>query len=158
VTRTGLQQEVVGPQAAIPQFRQQLDILKSVTVRFESSLFDIRQLATADLFDSELETAGELAKKKFARAAGAVAGVILEKHLKQVCENHSLKISKKAPTIGDLNNALKEANIVDVPQWRFVQHLADIRNVCVHNGQIEPTASQADELVSGITKVVKTLF
>jgi len=64
VTRTQgeLEHKVVGPDSAIPQFRQQLAILESVKGRFESSLFDIRQLVQADLFDSELDAAGELAK------------------------------------------------------------------------------------------------
>ena len=34
-------EKVVGPEAAIPQFQQQLNILKSVKKRFESSLFFI---------------------------------------------------------------------------------------------------------------------
>ncbi len=96
--------------------------------RFESSLFDIRQLVQADLFDSELDAARELAKSKFKRAAGAGAGVVLGRHLGQVCDSHSIKISKKSPVISDLNNALKDASVIDVPTWRFVQHLADIRN------------------------------
>lgn len=158
VTHGWQKEKVVGPDAAIPQFSQQLSILKSVKARFESSLFDIRQLAMADLFDSELEAAGELAKNKFARAAGAVAGVVLEKHLTQVCANHSIKISKKSPVISDLNDALKEANVIDIAQWRFVQHLADLRNLCVHNKQVEPTASQVDDLVSGTDKILKTLY
>jgi hypothetical protein len=120
--------KIVGPNAAIPQFEQQLGIVRSVKTRFESSLFDIRQLVQADLFDSELDAADELAKKKFGRGAGAMAGVMLEKHLAQVCESHHVPITKKAPTISDLNEAFKSAGITDVPQWRFVQHLADLRN------------------------------
>jgi hypothetical protein len=155
----GMQREkVVGPEAAIPQFRQQVSILKSVRARFESSLFDIRQLVMADLFDSELEAAEELAKKKFTRAAGAVAGVVLEKHLTQVCENHNAKISKRNPGISDLNNALKEAGIVDLPLWRFIQHPGDIRNLCDHDKKAGPTEAQVDDLLSGVKKVVKTLF
>ncbi|MEK6755490.1 MAG: hypothetical protein AABZ02_04990 [Bacteroidota bacterium] len=158
VTR-GLQKEkVVGPDAAIPRFRQQLAILESVKARFESSLFDIRQLVQADLFDSELDAAKELAKNKFTRAAGALAGVVLERHLAQVCGNHGVKVTKKAPGMADLNNALKEANVIDVPQWRFIQHLADIRNLCDHNKTREPTAEQVDDLVTGVTKITKTLF
>ena len=71
------------PDAAISRFNQQLSIVKTIRERFRSSLFDIRQLAQADLFDSELEAAKELAKNKFIRAAGAVAGVVLERHLKE---------------------------------------------------------------------------
>jgi hypothetical protein len=151
-------EKVVGPDAAIPRFRQQLAIVESVRARFESSLFDIRQLVQADLFDSELDAAEELAKNKFTRAAGALAGVVLERHLAQVCGNHGIKVAKKAPVISDLNNALKEANVIDVAEWRFVQHLADIRNLCDHNRHTEPTAEQVKDLIAGVMKITKNLF
>jgi len=150
--------KIVGPDAAIPQFRQQLAILESVRARFTSSLFDIRQLVQADLLDSELDAAEELAKNRFTRAAGAVAGVVLERHLAQGCENHAIKLAKKAPGITDLNNALKEASVIDIPQWRFIQHLADIRNLCDHKGRSEPTTEQVDDLIAGVRKTTKTLF
>jgi len=148
----------VGPDAAIPQFQQQMAILKSVKERFESSLFDIRQLVQADLFDSELEAAEELAKNRFSRAAGAVAGVVLERHLLQVCHNHLIAIVKRSPTISDLNDLLKNANVVDIPTWRFIQHLADIRNLCDHSKAADPTVEQATDLIVGVKKISKTLF
>jgi hypothetical protein len=147
----------VGPQAAIPQFEQQLNILKSVRQKFESSLFDLKQLVQADLFDSEIDSAKELIKHKFFRAAGVVGGVILEKHLHQVCVNHNLSLSKKNPTINDFNELLKQNNVIDVPQWRFIQHLGDIRNICGHNKE-EPTSAQVIDLIDGVAKIVKTLF
>jgi hypothetical protein len=158
VTMGFLQEKVVGRDAAIPHFNQQVAILNSVKARFESSLFDIRQLVQADLLDSELDAARELVKHKFTRAAGAIAGVVLERHLAQVCDNHRITVAKKTPGIADLNDALKNANVIDVPQWRFVQHLADIRNLCDHNKRSEPTAEQVDGLVAGVMKVTKTLF
>lgn len=150
--------KVVGPDAAIPQFRQQLAIVKSLEKRFESSLFDIRQLVQADLFDSDLEAAEELVKSKFTRASGALAGVVLERHLAQACENHGIKIAKKSPVISDLNNALKDAAVIDTPQWRFIQHLADIRNLCDHSKAKEPTGEQVGDLIAGVRKITKTLF
>jgi hypothetical protein len=158
ITQGYQKEKVVGPDAAIPQFRQQLAIVRSAQARFESSLFDIRQLVQADLLDSELDAANELAKNKFLRAAGAVAGVVLERHLTQVCEDHSVKLSKKAPVISELNDALKTANVIDIPQWRFIQHLADIRNLCDHNKTTEPTPEQVNDLIAGVMKVTKTIF
>jgi len=84
ITRGWDKQKVAGPDAAIPHFQQQLAILNGVKQCFESSLFDNRQLVQADLFDSELKAAKELAKQKFTRAAGALAGVVLERHLGEV--------------------------------------------------------------------------
>lgn len=158
VTRGFQNEKIVGPDAAIPQFRQQLAIVKAIESRFESSLFDIRQLVQADLFDSDLEAAEELAKKKFARAAGAMAGVVLERHLAQVCSNHGLKLAKKSPTIADLNDTLKQSNVIAVLDWRFIQHLADLRNLCDHNKASDPTTDQVNELIAGVRKVSKTLF
>ena len=160
ITRTAgvTESKVVGPEAAIPRFRQQLSIVESIRGRFLSSLFDIRQLAQADLFDSELEAARELAKNKFNRAAGVVAGVVLERHLKEVCANHKVTVRKKAPQISDLNDALKNAAVIDTPQWRSIQYLGDIRNLCAHDRQLGPTVDQVGELLTGVAKFTKTLF
>ena len=151
-------QKVLGPEAAIPHFQQQLAILNSVDARFESSLFDIRQLVQADLFDSELEAATELNNKKFSRAAGALAGVVLERHLGQVCDNHNINIRKRNPTISDFNDALKKSEVIEIVQWRFVQSLGDIRNLCDHDKKVEPTTDQVDDLISGTMKIIKTMF
>ena len=154
---TWAQERVVGPEGAIPHFRQQLAILEAVRARFESSLFDIRQLVMADIFDSELDAAAELAKNKFLRGAGATAGVVLEKHLRQVCSNHSVKILRKTPTISYLNDLLKKADVVDVQKWRSIQHLGDIRNQCNHDKK-EPTAEAVNDLIAGVAKTIKNLF
>ncbi len=158
VTRGLVKEKVVGPDAAIPQFEQQLAILKSVSSRFESSLFDIRQLVQADLFDSELEAARELIKHGFLRGAGAIAGVVLEKHLAQVAKNHNIQTRKKDPTISDFNDLLKNGGVLAVPAWRQIQRLGDIRNLCDHNKDREPTKDEAQELVDGVEKFTKALF
>lgn len=158
VTRGWDKEKVVGPDTAIPKFTQQLNIIKSVNRRFESSLFDIRQLVQADLFDSELDAARELNKKGFARGAGAVAGVVLEKHLAQVCENHKIKITKKDPTINDYNQLLKDNDVIEIKDWRFIQHLADLRNLCDHDKKREPKKEEIDELINAIKKITKTIF
>lgn len=151
-------QKIAGPEGAILHFQQQLAILESVKARFESSLFDIKQLVQADLFDSELETAGELLKHKFLRAAGAVAGVVLEKHLKQVCANHSVTIGKKNPSLSEINDALKDAGVLQHSDWRYNQHLGDLRNLCDHDKEVEPTKEQVNDLIVGVQKVTKTIF
>jgi hypothetical protein len=154
----GSSEKIVGPDAAIPHFRQQVNILKSAERRFESSLFELRQLVQADLLDSEMDAATVLLKGGFLRAAGAVAGVVLEKHLAQVLENHSIKLAKKSPTIAELNNALKENGIIDIAQWRFVQHLGDIRNLCDHHKATEPSKDQVTDLLAGVTKVSRSVY
>ena len=111
----------------------------------------------ADIFDTELESARELAKKGFFRGGGAVAGVVLEKHLGHVCKIHNLKIRKKKPALADYYQILKENNIIDTAKWRFIQHLGDLRNLCDHKKDREPTKDDVLELVEGTEKVIKTV-
>lgn len=157
VTRFG-SELIVDKSAALPRFRQQIAILESAEQRFVTSLFDIRQVVQADLLDSEVDAARELLKHRFTRAAGAVAGVVLEKHLAQVCENHQVAVTKRNPSIADLNDALKTAEVIETAQWRFIQHLGDIRNLCDHNKKTDPTQDQVEDLINGVAKVIKTTF
>ncbi len=144
--------------SAIRKFDQQLNILKSVQRRFESSLFDIEQVVQADLLDSELDAAKELNKKGFSRGAGAIVGVVLEKHLSQVCKNHNITVRKKHPAINDYNELLKQAEIIQIKDWRFIQRLADLRNLCDHNKDAEPTREDVEELINGAAKISKTIY
>ena len=136
----------------------QVQILESAESRFESSLFDMRQLVQADLLDSELDAARELLANGFVRGAGAIVGVVIEKHLAQVCINHKVSSKKQHPTISDFNDLLKKAEVLDVPTWRQIQRLGDLRNLCDHNKQREPTKDEVIELIDSTAKVSKTLF
>jgi hypothetical protein len=140
------------------RFGTQLAILQAVRTRFESSLHDIRQLVQADLFDSELDASRELLKSGFLRAAGAVAGVVLEKHLGQVAANHTVTTRKQHPAISDFNDLLKSSGVLDVPAWRNIQRLGDLRNLCDHNKHRDPTKDEIEELIDGVEKLTKTLF
>jgi predicted transcriptional regulator len=97
-------------------------------------------------------------KKKFFRGAGAIAGVVLEKHLKQVIENHNLSTKKKHPSIADYNDLLKKEEIIGTKNWRFIQHLGDLRNLCDHNKDKEPTNDDIQSLIDGIKKIIKTIW
>ena len=153
-----LGKKIVDQCTAIPLLLQQVSILKSVKNRFQSSLFDIRKLVQADLFDSELETAKELNTKGFTRGAGGIAGVVLERHLLQVCDNHKVIVKKKNPTINNLAELLKNTNVIEISEWRRIQYLADLRNLCDHKKETTPTKENVSELIKGVSKVVKTLF
>ena len=76
------------------RFKSQIDIFSSIEKRFTSSIFDIKSLVMADVFDSELEAAMDLTLKGFLRGAGAIAGVVLEKHFISLCKSHKISIKK----------------------------------------------------------------
>lgn len=113
VTTGWEKKEVVGPKAAQTAMQQQVEIVKAATARFESSLFDIKVMAQADLFDNELDAAEALNKNGFARGAGAIAGVVLEGHLAAVCATRKIAIAKKRPTLFDFYETLKANDVID---------------------------------------------
>lgn len=153
----GIKHEIAGMSSAMVQYNTQYQILKSAQERLDSSLYDMEKILQADLFDSELEAATELNKKGFSRAAGAMAGVVLEKHFETVIKAHALILGKKNPCINDYNQKLKDEGVFDVVTWRFIQHLGALRNLCDHNKGVEPKKEDIDELIAGVDKIMKTV-
>ena len=54
---------IVSPTAVIEKYKQQVYIIESLKERFKSSLYNIKQLLQADIFDSELDTFLNYARK-----------------------------------------------------------------------------------------------
>lgn len=146
------------PKCALIKFQRQLAILHSVKQTFKSSLFSLKTMLQADLFDDDILAAKNLNKNGFVRAAGAMCGVVIEKHLSEICENHELKVNKANPTINDFNDLLKSNNINQISNFRKIQYLADIRNKCDHNKKEEPTREEVNELIDGTTWLIKNIF
>lgn len=142
--------------AALCLFRQ-ITMLRACLDKFDSKIFDIQTILQAEIFDSEIESAKHLLKKGFLRAAGAICGVLLEKHFAGVCINRGITLRKKNPTIADYNDALKD-NAYDTIEWRRIQRLGDIRNLCDHSKDREPTKDEVEELISGTERTIKTAF
>lgn len=140
------------------RFQTQLMLLESAESRIDFLLSDIQGTLQAEMFDDEIDAAEELFKKGHLRAAGTLAGVTLERHLAAVLANHDLKLAKKSPTIADLNNELKTQGVYDVPDWRFIERLGDIRNLSAHSKEREPTKVEVSEMIEGVKKVIKTIF
>lgn len=138
-------------------FFNQLTILHSLTSRVDSLLANIEGELYAELQDSEVVTARQLAKAS-PRAAGALVGVVIEGHLQKVASNRGVKVAKKNPTIADLNDPLKAAGIIDTPTWRKISYLADLRNLCSHKKNTEPTKEQVEELIQGAEWLTKNVF
>lgn len=138
-------------------FFNQLTILNSIGERVDSVLGNIEGELYAELQDSEVAVARQLAKVSL-RAAGALVGVVIEGHLQKVAQAHDLKIPKKNPTIADLNDPLKAASVIDTPAWRKISFLADLRNLCAHKKDAEPTKEQVEDLIQGAEWLTKNVF
>lgn len=158
VVRDGFGEAVFNPtRAGLDRFKKQVAILASAQDRLEALLADITGVLEAELVDDELEVAESLLAARHSRAAGVIAGVVLERHLKRLIANHGVPFRKKA-MLGNLNTALKEAGVYGVPEWRHIQHLTDIRNLCGHDADREPTRDEVDDLIRGVKKIVTTVF
>jgi hypothetical protein len=130
-------------------------IVTSIPHYMHSRLHDV-ELAVAQAYvGDQLNEAQVLIKGGHIRAAGAVAGVLLERHLKLLCDRHTPTITyPKNSAISKLNDLLRDAAVYDVSQWRKIQWMADIRNQCDHAGRADPKKEDVSELIVQIKKFV----
>lgn len=143
---------------AMMKFLKQRAILASAKDLLKSSLYDMRGFIQAEFHDNELSKSRTLLKNGYQRSAGVIAGVVLEEHLGNVCKNNNIQISKKDPTLAEYGGLLKENNVIDVPKWRRIQHLADLRNKCAHKKASDPTKDEVLDLIDGVNQTIKTVF
>ena len=149
---------VSGGRDAYMRFLQQYRILESAQSRLDDILANIYGLVQAEILDSELDAATELWRAGHVRSAGSIAGVVLERRLAKVALSRNLKSRKKKPTLSDWNDLLKDASVYDIPAWRGIQRLTDIRNLCTHARDRDPTKEEVDEMIRGVESITKTIF
>jgi hypothetical protein len=88
-------------------------------------------------------------------AAGAIAGVALERHLKTLCKEHNppLQFGPK-DTIVKLNEMLRQADVYELVQWRTIALLADIRNRCDHADMEMPRKEDVEDLIKKVRQFI----
>jgi hypothetical protein len=139
----------------IDSFKHQASILTALPLYLEHRLHDLELTVASILMDDELLEAEYLLKKGFIRAAGALAGVVLERHLKMLCDKNEPKLKyPKNATISQLSDILKGNNLLDIPEWRKIQYLGDIRNKCDHDKKVEPKKEEVNELISKVKEMI----
>ncbi len=136
---------------------EQYAILSSVLDIIDNKIFNIKGEIEYNTFMNELEAASHLLKNNFVRAAGALAGVSLENHLKIVCQNHPEITVNQKDTLSVYNEKLKKAEIIEESIWRKIQYLSDIRNKCDHSKKTEPQKDEVQELIDGTKKIISTV-
>jgi Leucine-rich repeat (LRR) protein/WD40 repeat protein len=80
---------------------------------------------------TEIEQAEQLLQGGRNRAAGAIAGVILESHLKKLCDRHHVPYSDKKG-LQVLIQTLQQRDVITAGEASHLTHLASIRNKCAH--------------------------
>ena len=109
-------------------------------------LTSIKNLIQADVFDSELEQAGELLSTGYKLAAAVIAGVVLETTLRDLCNREGLATGK----LDKMNADLAKAGIYNKLQQKRITALADIRNSAAHGKPEEFTESDVQNMIRDI--------
>ena len=141
-------------QYRIAQYITQLAaIVCSIPHYMESRLFDIEIAVANHYVGDQLREAEILLKAGHVRAAGAIAGVLLERHLRLLCDHHTPPITYGVKDgISKLNDKLRDATVFDTIQWRKVQWMGDVRNECDHQKTSEPRREDIEALIGEVRK------
>ena len=138
-------------------FTSQLAILKSVADRLSWMSLDTEDQAERGLQLDLLETARDLIKVE-ERAAGALAGTILEAYLRKLAAKHEVKLRKQSPSPAELVEALKTAKVLDVPAWSQCTWLADLRARNLKAEGQPLTKLQVRDLIDGTRWLITNVF
>jgi hypothetical protein len=103
--------------------------------------------------DRGLRAARLLLAKRHRRAAGAVAGVVLESHLLKVAQIHDLALSESdAASLPRLNRSLRRAGVYGAARSRRTKRLAVLSDSCVCGKKI--SRRLVKELLSGVEETL----
>jgi len=104
--------------------------------------------------DRELQAARALLSQGHRRAAGAVAGFVLESHLWKVAQRHDLALPESGPSsLPRLNRSLRKAGVYGSARSRQIKRLAELGDSCVR-GKRKISAKLVSELLSGVEEAV----
>jgi hypothetical protein len=134
----------------VAHFSQQLRLLSAVRDGLEYVLADLHGTLYGDVENHVLTTVYTLSQHGHHRAAGALAGVLLEIHLAHVAAKYRVAMGAKSPDITRLNAALKRGGIYDGEIWRSIQRLGALRDDWVDASRRDPTV---DELTAFLHEV-----
>jgi hypothetical protein len=141
----------------LAHFHQQLRILHSVRNGLEYVLADMQGALYSEVGEHVLAATYELFRHGHGRAAGTLAGVLLEIHLAKVAAKYRVPNGANAIGIAPLNEALKRGGIYDGEVWRFIQHLGALRHTCVDASRRDPTVDELTTLFQGVETIRKTV-
>ena len=131
-------------------FDTQKNLLSSLPKVIEIQNLTLRKTISADFVKSELDEAELLLEHDFIRAAGAVAGVALERYLKTLCDTSQPPVVyDKKDTINPLARKLRNKGHLSETERKKIEWLGDIRNKCVHSKKEEPTKKEIEKLMEG---------
>ena len=105
--------------------------------------------------DRELQAARRLRSKGRHRAAGVVAGLVLQSHLTNVALRHDLVLSERdSSSLLRLNRALRKAGLCGSARARQIKRLAALSDSCVRRKR-KISRKRVSELLSGVEETLR---
>jgi hypothetical protein len=135
----------------IGKFDRQRHILSTIPGILMVKELGLREILYAVFVEREIDEADYLYSREHYRAAGAIAGVALEQHLRFLCDKYDLDYGKK-DTIEPLVQKLYANKKIERVELTNIQHLASIRDKCDHPSDI--TSGEVKELIESVKKIL----
>jgi hypothetical protein len=105
--------------------------------------------------DRELAAARALLKEGHHRAAGALAGVALERHLRAVAWRRGVELEPRdARSVARLDRALRGAGVYGAARSRYVRSLVDLSDSCIRSEE-RPSRKEVSGLLAGVGEVLE---
>jgi len=133
-----------------PNAQQAFGVLQAAREDFASdSLFSVKKLVEADVFDEFLEQAAHLHSSGYFQPAAVLAGAVLEDGLRKLCVSKGLTLPPQ-PKLDLMNAELAKAGAYNKLQQKRITALADLRNSAAHGKWTEFTASDVEAMIRDV--------
>jgi len=141
-----------------PDVDQAFGVLLSAKDDYENeSLFNIKQLVEAELFDEFLEQAEYLHHAGYFQAAAVIGGSVLEDGLKKLCIKNNIELTEK-PKLDWMNSQLAKIGIYNKLTQKKITALADLRNSAAHGKWNEFNSSDVSNMIKDIQSFMEQYF
>ena len=138
-----------------------INILQSLRHEVEQGwLTKFKKLVTAEVFSDFLEMSKYFLDEKYKDPSAVMIGSVLEEHLRQLCNTHSvdtflIKGSDTIPKKADLlNSDLTKAGVYGVLEQKNVTAWLDLRNRAAHGKYSDYTIEQVQLMYQGVLDFV----
>ena len=113
------------------------------------SLFSLKRLIEAELFDEFLEQAEHLLDAGYYQPAAVIAGCVLEDGLRKLCHTQEIKLPEN-PKIDWMNSELAKKGVYVKLVQKRITAIADLRNNAAHGKWSEFERSDVESMLRDI--------
>jgi hypothetical protein len=143
----------------ISTFDIQVNILHTIRSIIYLTENNYKKVISADILNSELDEAEMLYEREFIRPAGIIAGIVLERYLKTLCEMNNIELGSR-DTLVPMAQKIRDSDKVpdfDLAMFKSIDHLGTLRNKCAHPKE-EPKKNEVRELLDKTKKITFMAF